>query len=72
MIDASTMNSIELDLMDIGFNTGLESTKISSTLEMLSRTKEEWLLLFDNADNPDIDLSSYFPSCNHEIGRAHV
>ncbi|KAJ7201837.1 hypothetical protein GGX14DRAFT_300787, partial [Mycena pura] len=31
----------------------------------LSAQKEEWLLLFDNADEPGIDLNKFFPQCNH-------
>ncbi|KAJ7862708.1 hypothetical protein B0H13DRAFT_1638541, partial [Mycena leptocephala] len=27
--------------------------------------REEWMLLFDNADDPSIDLFHFFPRCTH-------
>ena len=65
MIDASNVTSIESGLADIGVNTGLEKADALATLNLLSQTKEEWLLLFDNADDPHLDLRPYFPSCTH-------
>ncbi|KAJ7144353.1 hypothetical protein C8R44DRAFT_725297 [Mycena epipterygia] len=34
-------------------------------LQWLRSKQDEWLLFFDNADDPKIDLNSYFPQCNH-------
>ena len=65
MIDASNVNSIESSLADIGRNAGLADADAQATLNMLSRTEEEWLLLFDNADDPHLDLRPYFPPCSH-------
>jgi hypothetical protein len=31
----------------------------------LGRIREDWLLIFDNADNPQVDLSIYIPQCDH-------
>ncbi|KAJ7847141.1 hypothetical protein B0H14DRAFT_2357336 [Mycena olivaceomarginata] len=31
----------------------------------LATKHEEWLLLFDNADDPEIDLNQFFPKCSH-------
>ena len=31
----------------------------------LQSNVEKWLLLLDNADNPDIDLHQVIPKCNH-------
>ena len=55
MIDASNVISIESGLADIGLDFGLENADAKATLNILSRTEEEWLLLFDNADDPHLD-----------------
>jgi hypothetical protein len=34
-------------------------------LEWLTSKHEEWLLFFDNADNPDINLNQFLPQCDH-------
>ncbi|KAJ7121454.1 hypothetical protein C8R44DRAFT_919864, partial [Mycena epipterygia] len=34
-------------------------------LQWLRSKQEEWLLFFDNADDPKINLNDYFPQCNH-------
>jgi len=36
-----------------------------ATLDWFSRQREEWLLLFDNADDTTLSLRSYFPPCSH-------
>ncbi|KAJ7655453.1 hypothetical protein B0H17DRAFT_849465, partial [Mycena rosella] len=34
-------------------------------LQWLKSKPDDWLLFFDNADDPKIDLNKYFPQCNH-------
>ncbi|KAJ7703604.1 hypothetical protein B0H17DRAFT_890076, partial [Mycena rosella] len=34
-------------------------------LEWLKSKPDEWLLFFDNADDPKMDLNKYFPQCDH-------
>ncbi|KAJ7830444.1 hypothetical protein B0H14DRAFT_2593350 [Mycena olivaceomarginata] len=34
-------------------------------LRWLGNERDEWLLFFDNADDPQINLNQYFPKCNH-------
>jgi hypothetical protein len=34
-------------------------------LKWFSGKQEHWLLFFDNADDPNIDLNKFFPKCNH-------
>ncbi|KAJ7099110.1 hypothetical protein C8R44DRAFT_747794 [Mycena epipterygia] len=54
-------------------NTGLKSiakTKAvgessQDALEYLRSKQEDWLLFFDNADDPKINLNDYFPQCDH-------
>ncbi|KAJ7099176.1 hypothetical protein C8R44DRAFT_583924, partial [Mycena epipterygia] len=34
-------------------------------LQWLRSKQDEWLLFFDNADDPKINLNDYFPKCDH-------
>ncbi|KAJ7121178.1 hypothetical protein C8R44DRAFT_853416 [Mycena epipterygia] len=36
-----------------------------NVLQWLQSKQEEWLLLFDNADDPKINLNDYIPQCDH-------
>src|SRR5882724_7855201 len=63
-VDASTKETIIADLKQIALAKGLgESEK--ATLDWLSGQHKDWLLLFYNADDPTLNLRSYFPRCSH-------
>jgi len=63
-VDASTKETIRADLINIALAKGIgESEK--ATLDWLSRRREEWLLVLDNADDPTLDLRPYLPACSH-------
>ncbi|KAJ7099103.1 hypothetical protein C8R44DRAFT_594596, partial [Mycena epipterygia] len=34
-------------------------------LQWLQSKQEQWLMFFDNADDPKINLNDYFPQCDH-------
>ncbi|KAJ7678381.1 hypothetical protein B0H17DRAFT_109612 [Mycena rosella] len=63
-IDASTPETIDTGLMNIAVSKN-SGSNAQDALQWLSRTTEEWLLVFDNADDPKINLHSYFPRCRH-------
>ncbi|KAF5378210.1 hypothetical protein D9757_009174 [Collybiopsis confluens] len=51
---------------DIAIDNGMpEGTAWSSGLRWLAKNKEDWMLLYDNADDPGISLGNFLPSCNH-------
>src|SRR5882724_347801 len=63
-VDASTKETIIADLKQIALAKGLgESEK--AALDWLSGQRKDWLLLFDNADDPTLNLRSYFPRYSH-------
>ncbi|KAJ7193069.1 hypothetical protein GGX14DRAFT_316620, partial [Mycena pura] len=36
-----------------------------AAMQWFTANKENWLLFFDSADEPSIDLNKFFPQCNH-------
>ncbi|KAJ7853125.1 P-loop containing nucleoside triphosphate hydrolase protein [Mycena olivaceomarginata] len=64
LVDASTRETIETGLKHIALvkQTGNSS---QDALSWLASKQEDWLVFFDNADNPKINLNQFFPKCNH-------
>ncbi|KAJ7431127.1 P-loop containing nucleoside triphosphate hydrolase protein, partial [Mycena galericulata] len=64
LIDTSTQDTIDTGLKNIAV-TKNAGTNQQDSLRWLSNTPAQWLLFFDNADDPKIDLNQYFPKCSH-------
>ncbi|KAJ6521301.1 hypothetical protein DFH09DRAFT_223244 [Mycena vulgaris] len=64
LIDASTTETIDTSLKNIAATRNAGSTA-QEALEWLSSKPAEWLLFFDNADDPTINLNKFFPQCKH-------
>jgi hypothetical protein len=64
LIGASTTETI-----DIGLKAVATARKIGDpsqdALKWFAAKQEHWLLLFNNADDPKINLNKFFPKCNH-------
>lgn len=60
-IDATNEQTIETDLKTVAPAVVGESTE--AILHWLAGKQEEWLLLFDNADDVQLDISKFFPHC---------
>lgn len=58
------MDTIETSLKNIALakQTGGSS---KDALNWLSTKGKQWLILFDNADDPKIDLHQFMPQCNY-------
>jgi hypothetical protein len=63
-IDASTIATIDTGLKNIAVMKGSGDSPQDGLLWMTSRV-EEWLLVFDNTDDPSINLNDFIPQCNH-------
>jgi hypothetical protein len=64
LVDASSANTIDMDLSCIArAKESGESAK--DALTWLARQREEWLILFDNADDTTLNLREFFPRCSH-------
>ncbi|CAG7849661.1 SubName: Full=Uncharacterized protein {ECO:0000313/EMBL:CCA76006.1} [Serendipita indica DSM 11827] len=70
-IDASSDRSIETDLVARlkAIDRSFEGSDLSSALKALSEPNEmittRWCLIFDNADDSDLDITSFLPTCDH-------
>ncbi|KAJ6543526.1 P-loop containing nucleoside triphosphate hydrolase protein [Mycena vulgaris] len=62
LIDTSTTETIDTGLKNIATTQNAGSTAQDS-LKWLSSTTVNWLLFFDNADDPNINLNKIFPRC---------
>ncbi|KAJ7315301.1 hypothetical protein DFH08DRAFT_942861 [Mycena albidolilacea] len=63
-IDASTTTTIDTGLKNIAIVKG-SGNSLQDGLQWLASRVEEWLLVFDNTDDPSIDLNDFIPQCNH-------
>ncbi|KAJ7854040.1 P-loop containing nucleoside triphosphate hydrolase protein [Mycena olivaceomarginata] len=63
-IDASTIATIDTGLKNIAVVKSSGDSLQDGLLWLASRV-EEWLLVFDNTDDPSINLNDFIPQCNH-------
>ncbi|KAJ7105341.1 FabD lysophospholipase-like protein, partial [Mycena epipterygia] len=63
-IDSSTRQTIENDLITLALAKQIGKTARDSLL-WLSRWRQEWLIVFNNADDIQLNLGEFFPSGSH-------
>ncbi len=63
-LDATSDATLVADFKKLGKAAGIGES-VNDIQDFLGRIQENWLLIFDNADNPKIELSKYIPRCNH-------
>jgi hypothetical protein len=61
-IDASSEDTAQEGFLNIA-RACRQAENVESVKKWLSG-KKHWLLIFDNADNPNLDISSFFPPCD--------
>ena len=64
LIDTSTSQTINMGLKNIALLKNVGSSA-QDALHWISKKPDEWLLFFDNADDPKINLHNYFPQCKN-------
>ncbi|KAJ7746051.1 P-loop containing nucleoside triphosphate hydrolase protein, partial [Mycena metata] len=64
LVDASTLDTIDTGLKNIAVSKGVGDSA-QDALTWLKSKHEDWLLFFDNADDPNIKLNKFLPQCNH-------
>ncbi|KAJ7192497.1 P-loop containing nucleoside triphosphate hydrolase protein, partial [Mycena pura] len=66
LIDASTVQTIDTGLKNIAVTVTRNLGKTAQdALQWLASKRENWLLFFDNADDPKLNLNDFFPCCGH-------
>ncbi|KAJ7921622.1 hypothetical protein B0H13DRAFT_2267777 [Mycena leptocephala] len=63
-LDASTTETVDMGLKTIATTRKIGDSS-QDALKWFAAKPEPWLLLFDNADDPKIDLNKFLPKCNH-------
>ena len=66
-IDASNKENAESSFAYLGQQAGKGATSAAG-MHWLSNCSKPWLLVIDNADDPDMDVSNYFPAG----GKGHI
>ncbi|KAJ6600294.1 hypothetical protein DFH09DRAFT_1271199 [Mycena vulgaris] len=64
LIDASTTETIVSGLKNIAMARSLGNNS-GDALRWLQSKPSDWLLFFDNADDPKLDLNKFLPKCSH-------
>ena len=63
-IDTSTIETVGIGLKNIAILKG-SGDSLQEGLLWLTSQVQAWLLFFDNADDPSIDLQDFIPECDH-------
>ncbi|KAF8133616.1 P-loop containing nucleoside triphosphate hydrolase protein, partial [Mycena galopus ATCC 62051] len=63
-LDMSTTETIETGFKNMAIKKNVGKS-LQDALRWLSDESQGWLLFFDNADDPQINLNEYLPKCNH-------
>ncbi|KAG9119071.1 hypothetical protein FRC07_006088, partial [Ceratobasidium sp. 392] len=63
-VDATSEKTIETDLTTLAISKKAGETPADG-LAWLAERPQNWLLVFDNADNISLNLPRFFPSCPH-------
>ncbi|KAJ7105219.1 hypothetical protein C8R44DRAFT_858607 [Mycena epipterygia] len=63
-IDTTTVDTIDAGLKNIALEKNVGRTS-KDALQWLRNKPDEWLLFFDNADDPKVNLNKFLPQCNH-------
>ncbi|KAH6694361.1 P-loop containing nucleoside triphosphate hydrolase protein [Leptodontidium sp. MPI-SDFR-AT-0119] len=64
-VDVDKKSTAESDFVAIAKRMGHSVESLHDALHVLANTKKAWLLILDNADDPDFNYQVYFPSGNH-------
>ncbi|KAF8122638.1 hypothetical protein K438DRAFT_1951119 [Mycena galopus ATCC 62051] len=64
LVDASSTETIETGLKAIATAKEIGNS-LQDALKWLASRDQQWLLFFDNVDDPKLNLNKFFPKCNH-------
>lgn len=61
-VDVSSTSSAKNDFLNIAKKLGIHAETMEEARQGLANVQHSWLLVLDNADDPDVDYQCYFPS----------
>ena len=61
-VDVSSPSTAKTDFIAVAKALGSSGENIDDSLQALANTKRSWLLILDNADDPEFDYQAYLPS----------
>ncbi|KAJ7727581.1 hypothetical protein B0H16DRAFT_1778526 [Mycena metata] len=64
LVDASTLDTIDTGLKNVATSKSVGDS-VHDALTWLQSKHGDWLLFFDNADDPKLNLNKFFPLCSH-------
>ncbi|KAE9397789.1 hypothetical protein BT96DRAFT_61527 [Gymnopus androsaceus JB14] len=62
--DASSNDTLTANFKELGKAAGI-GEDVKNVKDFLARINENWLCIFDNADDKNVYLKDYIPICNH-------
>ncbi|KAJ7885588.1 hypothetical protein B0H13DRAFT_2277827 [Mycena leptocephala] len=63
-VDASTTETIDMSLKTMATTKKIGDSSYDA-LKWFTAKQEPWLLFFDNADDPQVNLNKFLPKCSH-------
>jgi tetratricopeptide (TPR) repeat protein len=64
-VDVGSESNAKNDFLAVAKTLGSSAESVEESLRVLANTKEHWLLILDNADDPRYDYARYLPSGTH-------
>lgn len=64
-IDVDEVSAAEKAFIAVADTLGTAADNLADARQALANTQKTWLLILDNADDPDFDYQVYFPSGTH-------
>jgi tetratricopeptide (TPR) repeat protein len=61
-VDVGSESNAKNDFLAVAKTLGSSAESVEESLRVLANTKERWLLILDNADDPRCDYARYLPS----------
>ncbi|KAL9001999.1 MAG: hypothetical protein Q9188_005051 [Gyalolechia gomerana] len=61
-VDVSTTSLAESNFLNIASKLSIPAQSLEEARQGLANIKRSWLLVLDNADDPDVDYQRYFPA----------
>jgi hypothetical protein len=63
-VDVGSRSTAKNGFLAIAKALGSSAESVEESLQAIANTKDRWLLILDNADDPEVDYATYIPSGN--------